>query len=83
MKELPGFKYDTGRSKPDKGINVGKIIDKNIYDQATIQRLTFHKNKLIRISIIIGDPAFTEEQTKALVVKQWGIPDQSNWLVTI
>ncbi len=74
LKDLPGFKYDTGRSNPGKGIQVGKIIDKNVYDQPTIQRLTFHKNKLVRISIIIGDVQFTEEQTKALVAKQWGDP---------
>ena len=76
LKDLPGFKYDTVRSKPEIGIKVGKIIDKNVYDQATIQRLTFHKNKLVRISIIIGDPKFTEEQTKTLVVKQWGDPGE-------
>jgi len=74
LKDLPGFKYDSGRSKPEKGINVGKIIDKNVYDRATIQRLTFHKNKLVRISIIIGDDKFTEEQAKDLVAKQWGDP---------
>ncbi len=74
LKVLPGFKYDTGRSKPEKGINVGKIIDKNVFEQATIQRLTFHKNKLVRISIIMGDPKYTEEQTKALVAKQYGDP---------
>ncbi|MCD6012456.1 MAG: hypothetical protein K0Q79_2318 [Flavipsychrobacter sp.] len=74
LKDLPGFKYDSGRSKPGIGVKVGKIIDKNVYDQPTIQRLTFHKNKLVRISVIIGDPAFTEEQTKALVAKQWGDP---------
>ena len=74
LKDLPGFKYDEGRSKPDIGIKVGKIIDKNVYEQATIQRLTFHKNKLVRVSIIIGDENFTEEQTKTLVAKQWGDP---------
>ena len=74
LKDFPGFKYDTGRSKPEKEIKVGKIIAKNVYDQVTIQRLTFHRNKLVRVSIIIGDPAFTEEQTKTLVVKQWGDP---------
>ena len=74
LKDLPGFKYDSGRSDPEKGIKAGKIIDKNVYGQATIQRLIFHKNKLVRVSIIIGDQNFTEEQAKALVVKQWGDP---------
>lgn len=74
LKDLPGFIYDSSRSKPEKGIKAGKIIDKNVYEQATIQRLIFHKNKLVRVSIIIGDPAYTEEQTKALVAKQWGDP---------
>lgn len=74
LKDLPGFKFDTGRSKPDMGIKVGKIIDKNVFDQVTIQRLTFHRNKLVRVSIIIGDPSFTEEQAKDIVMKQWGNP---------
>ncbi len=76
MKDLPGFKVDSSRSKPEKGIRAGKIIDKNVFDQATIQRLIFHKDKLVRISIIMGDPAFTEEQAKDLVVRQWGDPGQ-------
>ncbi len=74
LKELPGFVFDSSRSKPDKGIIVGKIIDKNVFNQATIQRLTFHRGKLVRVSIIIGATDFTEEQAKALVVKQWGDP---------
>lgn len=74
IKDLPGFIYDSGRSKPEKGIQSGKIIDKNVYGQATIQRFTFHKNKLVRVSIIMGDPEFTEEQAKARVVEQWGDP---------
>ncbi len=76
IKDLPGFKYDSSRSKPEKGIQAGKIIDVKVYDQATIQRLIFHKNKLVRVSIIIGSTEFTEEQTKALVVKQWGDPGE-------
>jgi hypothetical protein len=76
LKDLPGFKYDSSRSKPEKGIHAGKIIDVKVYDQATIQRLIFHKNKLVRVSIIIGSTEFTEEQTKALVAKQWGDPGE-------
>lgn len=74
LKDLPGYTYDSVRSKPAIGIKAGKIIDRNVYDQATIQRLIFHKNRLVRVSIIIGNPNFTEEQTKALVAKQWGDP---------
>jgi len=76
LRDLPGFKYDSGRSKPEKGIYVGKIIDRNVYDQATIQRLTFHRGKLVRVSIIIGATDVTEEQAKALVAKQWGDPGE-------
>lgn len=74
VKDLPGFKYDSGRSNPGKGIRAGKIIDKNVYDQPTIQRLIFHRDKLVRVSIIIGNPDFTEEQAKNLVAKEWGDP---------
>jgi len=74
LKDLPGYTYDSLRSKPAIGIKAGKIIDRNVFDQATLQRLIFHKNRLVRVSIIIGSPSVTEEQTKALVAKQWGDP---------
>src|SRR6476620_11473921 len=74
LQNLPGFEYDTVRSKPAMGVRVGRVIDKNVFNMLTVQRLTCHKGKLVRISIIIADPEFTEEQAKALVADQWGAP---------
>lgn len=76
LKDRTGFKYDSSRSKPEKRILAGKIIDVKVFEQATIQRLIFHNNKLVRVSIIIGNQEFTEDQTKALVAEQWGDPGE-------
>ncbi len=73
VQKLEGFAIDTGRSDAAKGIVAGKIISK-LFDQVTIQRFFFYKDKLYRATVIFGDPNYTEEQVKQLVAKQWGDP---------
>ena len=73
FKVIQGFEDDPGRDDAAAGVKAGKILGP--FDgHPAIQRLYFKAGKLLRVSIIFGEPSFDEAKVKELIAAQWGDP---------
>jgi hypothetical protein len=73
LKSLKGFEDDPSRDDSAQSLKAARVIGP-FGGQVALQRLFFKGGKLVRLSIIFGDPAFGEEKVKDLIANEWGDP---------
>src|SRR5688572_23365592 len=73
LKYLEAFENDPSRDEPEKGIKAARVAAP-FQGRPAIQRLFFKAGKLVRLTVIFGDPAFGEQKVKDLIAKEWGDP---------